>query len=158
MSSICPKKLAIRKGKVVLRSTRKRSYSGSTSSSHFKLKCLKCGYIWNTKYSKIPAICPSCKCKIFNSSNYENITPQKVNSGCFIATAVYGSPLAKEINILRKWRDISLNRNLFGRFCVSSYYKISPPIADYILKKETLKALIRKVLDKYITILSKKYK
>jgi len=37
----------------------------------YHLKCLNCDYIWETKYAKIPANCPSCKSKIHNSSNYQ---------------------------------------------------------------------------------------
>ena len=30
---------------------------------------------------------------------------KQVSSGCFIATAAYGTPFATEIDIFRKWRD-----------------------------------------------------
>ena len=118
------KKLAIRKGKVVLVPHKKASQSSKTG--HFQLKCLKCEYTWDTKYPKIPAKCPSCNSKIYGSANYEIIKEYQESSNCFIATAAYSTPLAKEINILRYWRDKYLVKNLMGRIFIKIYYIIIP--------------------------------
>lgn len=40
----------------------------------YKLKCLNCDYIWETRYNKIPAKCPSCNTLIYKSNNYEIVT------------------------------------------------------------------------------------
>ena len=63
--------------------------------------------------------------------------------GCFIATAAYGTPLAEEVETLRKFRDEVLMKTTAGRDFVELYYKTSPPIADFIRNKPILKALIR---------------
>ena len=64
-------------------------------------------------------------------------------SHCFIATAAFGSPLAKEVEILRKFRDEYLLKSFFGRKLVQDYYKYSPPAAKVISKNLILKNIVR---------------
>jgi hypothetical protein len=63
--------------------------------------------------------------------------------GCFIATAAYGTDTAKEIGILREFRDTVLLPNSLGAELVSLYYKISPPIANFISQCEVLRTAVR---------------
>ncbi len=65
---------------------------------------------------------------------------------CFIATAAYGSPLSKQVEILRKFRDAFLLPNAIGRKLVDSYYRIGKPIAIYIESHPWLKPLVRLIL------------
>jgi nitrous oxidase accessory protein NosD len=62
---------------------------------------------------------------------------------CFIATAAYGTDTAKEINILREFRDAVLLPNSLGAEFVSLYYKTSPPIANFISQHEALRTAVR---------------
>jgi parallel beta-helix repeat protein len=62
---------------------------------------------------------------------------------CFIATAAYGTDTAKEIDILREFRDTVLLPNSLGVMFVSLYYKTSPPIADFISHHEVLRTVVR---------------
>lgn len=67
-------------------------------------------------------------------------------SGCFIATAAYGTAMAREVQSLRDLRDRHLLKNPLGRKFVELYYKYSPPVAAYIQDKPKLRALVRAVL------------
>jgi hypothetical protein len=69
-----------------------------------------------------------------------------VGKGCFIATAAYGTPMAEEINVLRKWRDENLMKSAPGRLFVNIYYMTSPPIASLISKSDKIRSLTRKLL------------
>jgi hypothetical protein len=62
---------------------------------------------------------------------------------CFIATAAYGSPMAKELGILREFRDEYLMTNPVGRALVDVYYRVSPPIAEFITEHPILKPIVR---------------
>ena len=72
--------------------------------------------------------------------------PRRKKSGCLIATAAYGTPLAPEIDVLRRWRDESLLSNALGRLFVRLYYRVSPPVAGFIETRGWLRALVRKLL------------
>ncbi len=63
--------------------------------------------------------------------------------GCFIATAAYGSSIAKEVIVLRNFRDNVLLQTSVVRTFVSSYYEISPPLANYIGEHEVLRTTMR---------------
>ena len=62
---------------------------------------------------------------------------------CFIATAAYGTPMAEEIGILREFRDEYLLTNPLGQAFVDFYYRISPPMAEFIAVHPALKPIVR---------------
>ena len=62
---------------------------------------------------------------------------------CFIATAAYGTPMAEEIQILREFRDEYLLTNPLGQGFVDFYYKVSPPMAEFITQHPSLKPIVR---------------
>jgi hypothetical protein len=72
--------------------------------------------------------------------------------GCFIATAAYGNTMAQEINILRKFRDLSLEPNLIGRPLVKLYYQTSPPLAKVIARSKNMKTFRRLSLKPIIRV------
>jgi len=65
------------------------------------------------------------------------------DSQCFIATAAFGTPHAEEINELRKFRDEVLLEVLIGKLLVKTYYRLSPPIARWISKKDRRRYIVR---------------
>ena len=67
----------------------------------------------------------------------------KIIEGCFIATAAYGTPMAEEIEILRGFRDAYLLTSPVGQALVGLYYRVSPPIAEFITEHPSLKPIVR---------------
>jgi hypothetical protein len=67
-------------------------------------------------------------------------------AGCFIATAAYGSTLHPYLGQLRTFRDEQLLQNAPGRAVVHSYYRLSPPLAEFIHDNDLLRAISRAVL------------
>jgi len=66
--------------------------------------------------------------------------------GCFIATAAYGSPMAREVQILREFRNRYLLSHTPGRQLVGVYNSLSPPLARAIAQSDALRSLVRTAL------------
>ena len=64
-------------------------------------------------------------------------------SGCFMATAAFGSKFEKHVQLLRRFRDLYLMPFKIGRAFVKSYYKYSPPVAEVIADHDILRAIVR---------------
>ncbi len=73
-------------------------------------------------------------------------------SNCFIATVAFGSPLAKQVQILREFRDRFLLTNRSGKKFVDWYYLHGPGWAQAIEKQPFLKSVMRIVLYPVIAI------
>jgi hypothetical protein len=68
---------------------------------------------------------------------------RQTSSPCCTATAAYGTPMAREIGVLRQFRDEYLLTNALGKTLAGLYYRISPPIAEFITEHPDLKPVVR---------------
>lgn len=76
-------------------------------------------------------------------------------SGCYIATAVYGSYEAPEVMILREFRDNVLQNTWLGRAFIKFYYAVSPALAVRLRNTTTLNHWVKNILDKWVNHLRK---
>ena len=74
------------------------------------------------------------------------------SSGCFIATAAYGSYLHPHVKVLRNFRDNVLLRYSAGEIFVDMYYRYSPAVAEFIAKSDILKFIVRTILTPIILL------
>jgi len=74
--------------------------------------------------------------------------PEPTPSGgmCFIATAAYGTSTAKQLDVLRDFRDDALLKSTVGSRLVDLYYQVSSPIADFISEHSFVGTLVRELL------------
>ena len=96
------------------------------------------GYMWATINATTT---PSLAC--LNGTEWGGYGEPRERGSCFIAGAAYGTNTAKEIDILREFRDTVLLPNSLGTTLVSCYYKTSPPIAGFISQHEVLRTVVR---------------
>ncbi len=66
--------------------------------------------------------------------------------GCFIATAAFGSIMERNVQILSDFRDKRLSSNRIGRGIVKLYYKLSPPLANYLYRHPFASAAVKYAL------------
>jgi len=73
-------------------------------------------------------------------------------SRCFIATAAYGSPMARDVRYLRAFRDQYLLTNKLGRWLVVQYYRLSPPLADGLRSHDDWRTVVRFALSPLVAL------
>lgn len=64
---------------------------------------------------------------------------------CFIATACYGSPLAPQLYVLRRFKNRCLPNPI-----VKLYYRTSPPMAKYISEHTNVRHIVKQLLEPLI--------
>ncbi len=67
-------------------------------------------------------------------------------SPCFVATAAWGTPMAVEIDVLRRFRERHLRTNALGRAFIAVYERVGPHLADMIREHPERRALTRTLL------------
>jgi hypothetical protein len=72
-------------------------------------------------------------------------------SGCYIATAVYGTYESRELWVLRRFRDETLATSSLGRVFISAYYAVSPIAVRH--GGRPLLTLSRRPLDSFVRLL-----
>jgi hypothetical protein len=64
-------------------------------------------------------------------------------SGCFIATAAFGSNMDRHVQILSEFRDNRLLTSPAGHRMVDLYYKFSPPAAYFLRQHPAARVVVR---------------
>src|SRR5262245_5304232 len=93
------------------------------------VRCWKCDYVdARSAFIRNDHRCPYCGSRVAVGKD-----------GCFIATAVYGSPSAPEVFTFRRFRDRVLLPSKSGRAFVRIYYIVSPSLAALIAERQFLR-------------------
>jgi len=98
---------------------------------------------WSGHVDAIDNVDASSTSIIMDNSYSITANFQGSGSGCCVATASCGSPMAKEIQILREFRDEYMLTNPLGEALVQFYYTVSPPMAEFITEHPSLKPVVR---------------
>ena len=86
----------------------------------------------------------------FRQASSSSNSLHKDASGCFIATAAFGSRLSPEVQSLRSVRDRHLLTNGLGRSAVDAYYAMSPPLSRQLSKSSLLRGCVRRLIAVHI--------
>lgn len=79
---------------------------------------------------------------------------KRKSSACFVATAVYGSYDAPEVEELRRFRDDVLRQTSLGRTFIQHYYEHGPYCAKFVAKFTLLRSLVKMCLSCVVLLLS----
>jgi hypothetical protein len=66
---------------------------------------------------------------------------------CFVATAAYGSVMANDVEMLRRFRDSVLQTSVLGELAVEAYYTFGPAVSGVVGESDLLRATARSFLD-----------
>ncbi|MBR4531463.1 WG repeat-containing protein [bacterium] len=75
-------------------------------------------------------------------------------SGCYIATAVYGSYDCPEVWTLRRYRDNVLDNSWYGRLFIRAYYAISPRLVKWFGTAKWFRSLFYNPLNRWVNKLN----
>lgn len=75
-------------------------------------------------------------------------------SGCYVATAVYGSYDCPQVWTLRRFRDFTLAETWYGRAFIRTYYAISPTLVKWFGHTEWFKNMWKGKLDRMVANLN----
>ena len=78
------------------------------------------------------------------------------NTGCYVATCVYGSYDCPQVWTLRRFRDYTLDATWYGRAFIKCYYAISPTLVKWFGNQKWFKTFWKKQLDHMVSKLNQK--
>lgn len=108
----------------------------------------------------------SCQCRVFIMNLTRDILADKIKeidpsfnageakkqaSGCYVATAVYGSYDCPEVWTLRRYRDDTLAQTWYGRAFIRTYYAISPTLVKWFGNTDWFKKMWKPKLDRMVS-------
>ena len=103
------------------------------------------------KAPKVERAAPAPKAE----EDYVAPAPKK-KSGCYVATAVYGSYDCPQVWTLRRFRDQQLAASLPGQAFIRLYYAVSPTLVRWFGETAWFKALWKAPLDRLVRRLREK--
>ncbi len=80
--------------------------------------------------------------------------PKQNASGCYVATAVYGSYDCPQVWTLRRFRDNTLARTWYGRAFIRTYYALSPTLVKWFGHTAWFKKMWKSKLDQMVANLN----
>ena len=80
-------------------------------------------------------------------AEFEKTNKETQNSGCYIATCVYGSYDCPQVWTLRRYRDYTLDETWYGRLFIKCYYAVSPKLVKWFGKYDWFRKPWKKFLD-----------
>lgn len=95
----------------------------------------------------------SHQCIKKHDPSYEIPKPSH-HTGCYVATAVYGSYDCPQVWTLRRFRDYTLAKTWYGRAFIRTYYAISPTLVKWFGNTEWFKKMWRGTLDRMVANLN----
>jgi hypothetical protein len=107
------------------------------------------GLLFETEYYVAVRAYDDCR-------NYSPITVLKFQTperavgevdACFVATAAYGSVMANDVEMLRRFRDGVLQKTVLGELAVEAYYTFGPAVSGVVGESDLLRATARSILD-----------
>ena len=79
-------------------------------------------------------------------SKTAGIGPSEMGGDCLLAAVVFGTPKAREVVLLRQFRDRYLEPHFLGRWVIGVYEWASPPLVDLARRSEPFRGMIRWIL------------
>jgi hypothetical protein len=84
---------------------------------------------------------------------YDHSRGRSKKSGCYVATAVYGSYDCPQVWVLRRYRDEKLSESFLGRVFIKTYYAISPTLVKWFGNTSWFTNLFKSQLDRKVATL-----
>ena len=81
---------------------------------------------------------------------YNEARAKNKNSGCYVATSIYGSYDCPEVWTLRRYRDNTLDKHILGKLFIKTYYTTSPTIVKYFGDKKWFNNIFKPILDNFV--------
>jgi hypothetical protein len=100
-------------------------------------------------------------CNVAGPYGVAKVTTTRINftklSGCFIATAAYGSALEPQVEALRRARDAISRRSALFSIATDLYYRSGPAAAAVISGSAVARAVVRQVLAPVVDVAQAAY-
>lgn len=91
--------------------------------------------------------------EVASDNNTNSIANNSDDSRCFIASSVYQSHTAPQVEQLREIRDSVLKHYPAGEQLIAQYYQWSPPLVEWMKQHPTVAKIVRPILQWQLEVL-----